>query len=101
MFSSLTEIGVNCEWYEQLLLLFADPKTLSILLSSLAVLSTSLGSIIVNVLVKVFTNDIKVPNSILEESCKNIWPEIKSKVNGESNFTSYVLGLATYLGKPE
>ena len=98
MFSLLTRISDRCDKHKQLRLLFIDPKTLSILLSSLAVLSTSLGSIIVNVLVKVFTHDIKVPTSILEESCKNIWPEIKSKVNVESNFTSYVLGLATYLG---
>jgi hypothetical protein len=101
MFSLLTRISDRCDKHRQLGILFIDPKTLSILLSSLAVLSTSLGSIIVNVIIKVFTHDIKVPSSILEESCKNIWPEIKSKVNVERNFTSYVLDLATYLGKPE
>ena len=98
MFSLLTRISDRCDKHKQLRLLFIDPKTLSILLSSLAVLSTSLGSIIVNVLIKVLTHDIKVPSSILEESCKNIWPEIKSKVNVESNFISYLLSLATYVG---
>ena len=98
MFKLLSKISDRCDKHKQLRLLFFDQKTLSILLSSLAVLSTSLGSIIVNVLVKVFTHDIEVPTSILEESCKDIWPEIKSKVNLESNFTGYLLGLATYLG---
>ena len=56
--------------HPQLLQLLASPKTLSVLLSSLAVLSDGLALQIIRILEKIFTHPSEVPTELLEVSCQ-------------------------------
>jgi hypothetical protein len=57
-FGLIGRISDRFDTYPQLIQLFTNPKTLRVLFSSLAVLSMSLATQIVEVLVKVLTHEI-------------------------------------------
>lgn len=87
--------------HPQLLHLISQPKTLKILLSSLAVLDTSLACAVTQILISVCTHPSHMPTDLLNVSCEEIWPEIQRRVNSTSSFTRYLLNLATYVSSKE